>query len=143
MKNNAVIKKYSELAIGNNVNFEVTITENLINDFANLSGDHSPIHIDNTYAQTTQFGQKIGHGMLAGIWFSQLVGMHLPGAYAVYLSQCLNFHKPFIIGKKAIVLGEIIQKIDAVQSIKIKTTVIDKTDGETLVSGEALVKLLS
>lgn len=143
MQNNAVIKKYSELNVGDTAKFKILVTEKLIDSFANLSGDYSPIHMDDSYAKTTQFGQKIGHGMLAGTWFSQLVGMHLPGTYAVYLSQTLNFHKPLTEGKEVTILGEITQKIDSVQSIKIKTSVVDETNNNIIVSGEALVKLLS
>lgn len=143
MNSNVNTFTYTDLVLGQVESFDMEITPDLIEKFADISGDHSPLHVDDTYAQTTQFGERIGHGMLSGMWFSRLVGMLLPGKYAVYLSQTLNFHKPFTIGLHVIVHGEIIQKIDSVQAIKIKTTVMGKKNNDILVSGEALVKVLS
>ncbi len=40
------------------------ITENLIKEYANVSGDLNPLHIDEKFAKTTQFGSVIAHGML-------------------------------------------------------------------------------
>ena len=143
MQNKPVTKKYSELNVNEKFSFDVSITKEIIDNFAELSGDRNPLHMDDDYSKTTIFGQRIGHGMLSGLWFSRLIGMHLPGTYSLYLSQSLNFHKPFKIGLKLKVTGEIIQKIDAVQTVKIKTTITDEFSKETFVSGDALVKLLS
>jgi len=40
------------------------ITEDLIKEYANVSGDLNPLHIDKEFAKTTQFGSVIAHGML-------------------------------------------------------------------------------
>ena len=143
MQNKTSVFTYEDLKLGQTDSFEVEITATMIDEFAEISGDHSPIHTSDSYATTTQFGQRIGHGMLSGIWFSRLIGMHLPGTYALYLSQTFNFHKPFLIGQTVEITGEIVQKIEAVRTIKVKTTVRNKENGEVLVSGEALVKLLA
>lgn len=42
-----------------------TITESDITNFAGVTGDYNPLHTSETYAKTTQFGQRIAHGMLA------------------------------------------------------------------------------
>jgi len=41
-----------------------TITEADISAFANISGDHNPLHTDEDFAQTTRFGKRIAHGLL-------------------------------------------------------------------------------
>ncbi len=143
MQNKFITKKYEELSVGDTYSFSETITEKLVDKFADLSEDMSPIHVDDSYAKTTEFRQRIGHGMISGLWFSRLIGMYLPGKYALYLSQSINFHKPLLIGKNVIIKGEIIQKTDALKIIKIKTTISDENSKEVLVSGDALVKLLS
>lgn len=42
-----------------------TITDADVVNFAALTGDYNPMHTSATYAQTTQFGQRIAHGMLS------------------------------------------------------------------------------
>ena len=41
-----------------------TVTEAVINTYADLSGDHTPVHIDEEYAKTTPFGTRVAHGLL-------------------------------------------------------------------------------
>ena len=67
-------------------NFRVNISESLVNEFAKITGDFSPIHMEEGFARTTKFKQRISHGMLVGSFFSRLVGMHLPGKNGVFLS---------------------------------------------------------
>jgi acyl dehydratase len=41
-----------------------TVTETDIVNFAGISGDYSPIHVDREFAKTTPFGMPIAHGLL-------------------------------------------------------------------------------
>jgi len=41
-----------------------TITEADLMSFAGLTGDHSELHTSDVYARSSQFGQKVAHGML-------------------------------------------------------------------------------
>lgn len=41
-----------------------TLTEADIVNFAGLSGDFNPIHVDHEFAKTTPFGRPIAHGLL-------------------------------------------------------------------------------
>lgn len=49
-----------------------TITEADVNAFADLTGDHVPLHTDEAYAATTAFGKRIAHGALV---FSCSIGL--------------------------------------------------------------------
>lgn len=42
----------------------VTVTEAMINTYADLTGDHTPVHVDEAYARTTPFGTRVAHGLL-------------------------------------------------------------------------------
>ena len=46
---------FDEIEVGLTKQFQVTITESMIDDFAKLSGDFSPIHMDEDYAIKTTF----------------------------------------------------------------------------------------
>jgi acyl dehydratase len=46
--------------------------------FADLTGDHNPIHVDAEFAKKTQFGQQIAHGLLG---LSTAVGLIMQTGY--------------------------------------------------------------
>ena len=134
--------QFSEVFEGQETQFEVCITEALMAQFEALSGDHNPLHNDAVYAESTLFGERVVYGFLCGSFFSQLIGMHLPGRHAVYLSQDLRFHAPARIGMSITVKGTVVQKIEAVQALKIKTEVFDTHKKQLLINGFAMVKML-
>lgn len=133
--------RFDELAIGDTAEFEVAMSLELIDTFALFSGDHNPLHTDDAYGATTRFGRRIPHGMIAGALFSRLIGMELPGRFAVYLSQTLSFRRPFPLSGTVIVRGEIIHISSGTRTITLRTEVAQKETKLLLVDGEALVHL--
>ena len=79
------------------------VTEGDIDAFGDLTGDHNPIHFDEEYAATTQFGGRIAHGMFTAGLISTVLGMQLPGKGAVYLGQTLRFRAPVRPGDRLVV----------------------------------------
>jgi len=132
--------KLDEIQIGQKKQFSVTIIESMIDDFARLSGDYSPIHMDHKYANTTPFKKRICHGMLLGSFFSRLVGMYMPGKNALYFSQSLTFISPCFINDSVIVEGEVVEKSASTKLITLRT-IITNNVGKHLVDGEAKVLL--
>ena len=129
---------FNEIKIGLEHHFEISINEKLEEDFAQISGDFNPLHMDEQYAKKTKFGKRVCHGMLLGSFFSRLIGMYLPGKNALYFSQNLNFIEPCFIGDIIIVKGKITDKSEATKMIKIETTIKNDT-GKILVEGIAQV----
>ena len=41
----------------------VTVTEKMVNTYAELTGDFTPVHVDEEYAKTTPFGTRVAHGL--------------------------------------------------------------------------------
>jgi len=136
--NNPLDYSFDEIKIGLEHYFEVNIDEKLEKDFAKISGDFNPLHMDEKYAKETKFGKRVCHGMLLASFFSRLVGMYLPGKNALYFSQNLNFTGPCFIGDTVIVKGKVIDKSEATKMIKIETT-IKNSVGKLLVDGIAQV----
>ncbi len=89
---------FDEIKIGQSKKFQITITESMVNDFAKISGDFSPIHMDETYAKSTTFNKRVVHGMLLASFLSRVDGMYLPGKHALYFSQNVEFRNPCFIG---------------------------------------------
>ena len=57
---------FDQIEIGMTKEFHIDITQKLVDDFAKITGDFSPIHVNDEYAKSTKFGKKIVHGMLLG-----------------------------------------------------------------------------
>ena len=117
---------YDEIKIGLSKNFQINITESLVNNFAELSGDFSPIHIDNEYAKTTTFGKRVVHGMLLASFLSRVDGMYLPGKHALYFTQNLEFRNPCFIGDTITVFSKVIDKSDSTKILKIESKITNQ-----------------
>ena len=70
------------------------ITDRDIEQFAEISTDHNPVHLDDEYARDTIFEGRIAHGMLTAGLVSAVIGEQLPGHGTIYMSQNLKFLAP-------------------------------------------------
>ena len=140
MSENITVLDFAEIKIGMEKKFTIEITESMLENFAKLSGDYNPLHMDKDYAKTTSFKKRVCHGMLLSSFFSRLVGMYLPGQNALYLSQSLKFPKPCFINEKVTITGKIVSKSESTQIITLKTTIVNES-GKCLVDGDAKVLL--
>ena len=118
---------YDDIFIGQQDSFIIKITESMVEKFSNLSGDLNPLHMDNEFAESSSFNKRIVHGMLLASFFSQLIGMKLPGKNALYFSQTLNFRSPCYIDDEIEVIGEVTEKSDSTQIITVSTSIFDKS----------------
>jgi|TARA_B100001146_G_scaffold6201_1_gene5461 3-hydroxybutyryl-CoA dehydratase len=118
---------YDDISIGQQESFIIKITESMVEKFSNLSGDLNPLHMDNEFAESSSFNKRIVHGMLLASFFSQLIGMKLPGKNALYFSQTLNFRSPCYIDDEIEVIGEVTEKSDSTQIITVSTTIFNKS----------------
>ena len=132
---------WEDLVPGTSESFTVDLSPSLVDAFAELSGDRNPLHVDAAFAAHTTFGERVPHGMIAGMLFSRLIGMYLPGRDALYLSQTLEFAHPLPLTGTVRVTGSIRERSEATRTVRIQTSVSDGTN--LLVRGEALVRLLS
>ena len=136
--NNPLDYSFDKIEVGLKHSFEVIINDEIVGNFAKISGDFNPLHMDEQYAIKTKFGKRVCHGMLLSSFFSRLVGMYLPGKNALYFSQNLNFVGPCFIGDQVTIKGEVTDKSESTKIIKLKTT-IKNQDGKSLVEGTAQV----
>ncbi|MDI9409208.1 MAG: MaoC family dehydratase [Candidatus Pacebacteria bacterium] len=82
------------LKIGQTARMVKTVSDADITHFAEVSGDHNPVHLDESYAATTAFKGRIAHGMLSVSFISAVLGNELPGPGSIYLGQTLKFKAP-------------------------------------------------
>jgi 3-hydroxybutyryl-CoA dehydratase len=126
-----------ELSIGMCAIFTRRIAENDVITFAEVSGDDNPVHLDEAYAQLTQFGGRIVHGILTAGLISATIAAKLPGPGTIYLKQTLKFCAPVRIGdvvQAKVTVADIIAEKNRV----ILTTVCCVGD-VVVIDGDALV----
>ena len=87
-----------DLELGMSAAYSKTVTDADITIFAGVSGDTNPVHLDDSFAAQTLFGERIAHGMLSASFISTVFGTRLPGPGCVYLSQNLRFRAPVKVG---------------------------------------------
>src|SRR6266567_1489618 len=130
---------YEDIKVGAEASLTKTITDAQIVDFANLTGDTNPVHLDADYAATSMFGERIAHGMLMAGLISAVLGTQLPGPNSIYLGQDLKFRALVKIGDTVEVMVTVTEKRDDKRIIKLSTTVTNQR-GETVVDGTAVIK---
>ena len=129
---------FDEIEIGMQKSFKIVISEDRLDEFAKLSGDDNPLHMNEEYASSTSFKKRVCSGMFLSSFFSRLVGMYLPGKHALHISQSLNFVNPCFIGETITVEGKVIDKSPATKIIKLETTITNES-GKRIIDGKAQV----
>jgi NAD(P)-dependent dehydrogenase (short-subunit alcohol dehydrogenase family)/acyl dehydratase len=97
----------ADLQIGLSAEFEQDVTEDDVLDFARVSGDFNPLHVDADYAKMSAFGSPIAHGAYQVGLASALVGMYLPGKHVLLGSVNARFPAPLYFPGRVKVRGEI------------------------------------
>ncbi len=129
-------KSIQELQIGDSADLTKVITEDLVNDFARVSGDFNPVHLDQAYAEKTPFKGKIAHGALSIALLSNVLGNILPGHGTIYLSHEIKFLAPVRIGDTLTVRVEVVELLPEKNRAKFRTTCVNQ-EGKMVVDGFA------
>ena len=114
----------------------IIITQELVTQFANISGDYNPLHVNKEFASNSVFGRPIAHGMLLSSFFSSLIAEEYPGPGSIYLSQSLNFLKPCFIDDKIKVVVKLIKQENTKYYL---STLVYNINNEVIIQGEALI----
>lgn len=130
---------FEELAVGMREVLMKTVMETDVVGFAQLSGDDNPIHLCDTYAANTKFGQRIAHGLYTASLISAVLGTRLPGPGAVYRSQTLNFHAPVTIGDVVTVVVEVVELVPQGRKVRLRCEAL--IDNKVVLDGEAVVSV--
>jgi 3-hydroxybutyryl-CoA dehydratase len=123
-----------ELAVGHVERLEVDVTGDDVSAFAALSGDRSPLHVDEAFARQRGFPGRVAHGLLIGAYVSRLVGTRLPGRFGVLQSCELDFRAPLVPPDRIEVTGTVARVSAGTGQITIDVAVRDSA-GRLLASG--------
>jgi len=120
---------------GDKVRFTKQIKDADVRAFAQASGDTNRLHLDETFAGKTQFGERIVHGVLAvGVISAALA--RLPGL-TIYLSQEISFREPIAVGETVTAICEFVDDLGN-DRYRLATRVYGD-DGTVAIDGTATV----
>ena len=131
-------KTIQQLQVGDKAELRKTFVEDDVAEFARVSGDSNPAHMDENYAKTTQFKTRIVHGMLAGSLFSALLGTDLPGVGTIYTGQTLKFTRPVHFGEE-ITASVTVKELNEERNRAVFECLAVNPQGEPVIVGEATV----
>lgn len=133
--------RLSELVVGSTDSIRRRIRSEDVQAFADLSGDHNALHLDEEFAARTEFERPVVHGFLHASLLSALIGTKIPGRGALYLSQAIDFSKPVYVGD-SLEARATVETIDSeTRVIGLKTEIFNQ-HGVCVLKGHAKVKLL-
>ena len=90
---------FEQIRPGQSVCLEFRVAPEDVDAFARISGDHSPLHMDEQFARRRRYRGRVAHGMLVCAPVSALIGMCLPGLNATLLSLRVQFLAPVRAGR--------------------------------------------
>lgn len=124
-----------DLSVGMSASYAKTITEADVVLFAGITGDDNPVHLNEEFAASTPFKQRIVHGMFSAGLISTVLGTRLPGPGAIYVDQQIRFKAPVLIGDTVTATATITEIDERRRRVKLETVCTVK--GKVVAEGEA------
>ena len=110
--------RWDDIHAGLKHEFDAVFSDEDAETFARLSGDINPLHVDAAYAAGAGFKSPVLFGMLTSSLYSKLVGVYLPGKYALLQGMDLHFSSPVHAGERLFVAGEVVFLQESVSPVR-------------------------
>ena len=125
-----------KIKIGDTFTQKVKFTQAQVNQFAEISGDCNPVHIDAEYAAKTPFGKPIIHGMFAASVFSKVFGTQWPGEGTIYMFQDIFFKAPAFVEVEYTAKFEV-SEVNEEKHRGVIQCILEDSDGKAIIVGQA------
>lgn len=135
------MKRIEDFFVGQTAQFTQKITEDIVKKFVEITGDDNPLHVDKAFAEQSSFKGIVTHGMLSASFISTMVGKHIPGDGALWVSQNLQFLLPVRLNDELLIKAEITKLAVKERLLNLKTEILNQY-GQKVLTGEGQVKLL-
>jgi acyl dehydratase len=133
----ALRRPLSELGAGQRVTVELSVDAEQMARFAELSGDHNPLHVDDEFARSKGFEGRLVYGALLVARISELIGMRLPGRDSVWASLHIQFLAPLYVGQQALLEAEVANRSGSTGLLELELSL--RRAGRRLAKGRAEV----
>jgi 3-oxoacyl-[acyl-carrier protein] reductase len=131
-----------DLYVGQKESISQTVSFQMIHDYAKMSGDDNPLHVDQKFAQENLSTDVVAHGMITSALISRIIGTRLPGPGSLWISQEIEFSGAVHPGD--VITGTIeIQKVYEKDQVVEASTVVLNQKGETVLRGKGRIRIPS
>jgi 3-hydroxybutyryl-CoA dehydratase len=132
------LRTFADMRIDASASHTATVDADTVSAYAQLTGDHNPIHEDGGYAASTRFGRPVAHGLLiAGYVQTALTKLVAPGG--VSTSYQFDLLAPAFPGATITAHAACAHLDSVTRRATFSITVVDGETGATLISGSAVV----
>lgn len=133
-RSNEKLVTIEDMYVGRQLTHRVTVTQAMIDEYADITGDYNPVHVDREYAAKTRFGACIAHGMLTCSFVQvPLTAMVTPGGVSTYYH--FDLLGPVFDGDELEVVAECVEADQERRRAKFRLGI--RTARGEVVSGEA------
>ena len=131
------LKRFEEFRVGDAAEYSKTFRADDVAQFAALSGDFYPLHLDADFARRTRFGAPVVHGMLTASLLSTTNGLLLQMPGGISVEQTLRFLRPVFLGDTITARSEVVEIFTETRRLRCRTTCVNQR-GEIVITGEAI-----
>ena len=139
--NNTQGAYFEDIEVGQVAEFTKVISEADVEDFARISGDTNPVHLNEDYAQSTMFKGRIAHGVLTAGLVSTVFGTILPGPGAIFVGLGMRFKAPVKLGDEVTATVKVINKVDDKKFVEFEHACL--VNGKPVLVGDATLMVPS
>jgi 3-hydroxybutyryl-CoA dehydratase len=129
--------KFEDLEVGQAAQRTCIIDGGMVEAFADLTGDHAPVHLDAGHARALGFAGCIAHGLLVAAHYSTLLGQDLPGPDTVILKFAVDMVKPVDIGDTLYYKVTVTRTAESMRAVTLDLSATNSR-GETVSRGSAV-----
>lgn len=133
--------RFEDIYVGLKEEFQVTVTEEMLSQFCQITGDVNPLHTDEGFAKEKGYQSKVAYGMLTASFLSTLAGVYLPGERSLIHSVESKFTKPVHVGDTLTISGQVTECNKMFSVFTMKTTIVNQ-DGEKVLRGKMQVGVI-
>lgn len=125
------------LKVGDEFRHKFSYTQEDVNDYARVSGDTNPLHIDEAAGKASMFGRCIMHGYLGASVFTKIFGSLFYADGHVYLGQSLKWLRPMFVDTTYEAVITVKEIFPEKNRVTYDCAVYDATTNDQTIAGEA------
>ena len=127
-----------KLSVGQQAARELTVTDEMVRAYAEITGDRNPLHFDAEFTARTRFKRLMAQGGITTGLLHALVAMDMPGPGSVFIRQSWTFPRPVYIGETIRAQATVKSVRERRNMAELDFTIVNQ-DGETVLEGQATV----